>query len=47
MPDRRDQIAIRERLRDALDALAEVPERRRDIKALQVTGFSYQEIGRM
>jgi hypothetical protein len=39
MPDRRDQVAIRMRLREALSALAEVPERRRGIKALQVTGL--------
>ena len=30
-----------------MTAFGEVPERRRDIKALQVTGFSYQEIARM
>ena len=47
MPDRRDQVAIRTRLREALSALAEVPERRRSIKALQVTGFSYEEIAEM
>jgi DNA-directed RNA polymerase specialized sigma24 family protein len=47
VPDRHDQMAIRMRLRVALSALAEVPARRRDIKALQVTGFSYQEIGEM
>jgi hypothetical protein len=47
VPDRRDQVAIRMRLREALNAFAELPDRRRDIKALQVTGFSYQEIGQM
>jgi DNA-directed RNA polymerase specialized sigma24 family protein len=44
VPDRRDQLAIRTRLREALGALAEVPARRRDVKALQTTGFSYEEI---
>jgi hypothetical protein len=39
VPDRRDQLAIRMRLREALGALADVPEGRRDIKALQITGF--------
>jgi len=47
LPDRRDQVAIRMRLREALGALAEVPERRRGIKALQVNGFSYEEIAAM
>ena len=47
LPDRRDQVAIRMRLREALAALADVPERRRGIKALQVTGFSYDEIAEM
>ena len=47
VPDRRDQVAIRMRLREALGALAEVPERRRSIKALQVTGFSYDEIAEL
>ena len=47
VPDRRDQVAIRMRLREALGALAEVPERRRDIKALQITGLSYEEISEM
>lgn len=42
--DDRDHVAIRQRLRDALDAFAKVPERRRSVKALQVTGFSYDEI---
>jgi RNA polymerase sigma factor (sigma-70 family) len=45
--DPRDHAAIRMRLREALQALAKVPERRRAIKALQVTGFSYQEIAGM
>jgi RNA polymerase sigma factor (sigma-70 family) len=47
MPDERDQSAIRERLREALQAFSELPERRRDIKGLQVTGFSYDEIAEM
>jgi DNA-directed RNA polymerase specialized sigma24 family protein len=45
--DERDHAAIRLRLREALQAFADLPERRRDIKALQVTGFSYDEIARM
>ena len=44
VPDPRDELAIRARLREALSALAEVPKRRRDLKALQITGFSYEEI---
>jgi len=32
-------------LRTALDLLAAVPDRRRRVKALQVTGFTYAEIG--
>jgi DNA-directed RNA polymerase specialized sigma24 family protein len=42
--DEHDHAAIRLRLREALQAFARLPERRRDIKALQVTGFSYEEI---
>lgn len=45
--DERDQAAIRGRLREALQAFSELPERRREIKALQVTGFSYDEIAEM
>jgi RNA polymerase sigma factor (sigma-70 family) len=45
--DPRDLVAIRMRLRDALRALAKVPERRRLVKALHVTGFNYQEIAEM
>ena len=42
--DPRDVVAIRSELRSALDALAAVPERRREVKALWVTGFKYEEI---
>ena len=45
--DERDHAAIRLRLREALQAFARLPERRREIKALQVTGFSYDEIAEM
>ena len=43
--DPRDTVALRGELRAALDLLAAVPERRREAKALQVTGYSYEEIG--
>jgi DNA-directed RNA polymerase specialized sigma24 family protein len=45
--DERDRAAIRSRLREALQAFAGLPERRRAIKALQITGFSYEEIAKM
>jgi DNA-directed RNA polymerase specialized sigma24 family protein len=45
--DDRNHAAIRLRLRDALDAFARLPDRRREIKALQITGFSYDEIAEM
>jgi RNA polymerase sigma factor (sigma-70 family) len=45
--DERDHAAIRLRLREALQAFARLPERRREIKALQVAGFSYEEIAEM
>jgi DNA-directed RNA polymerase specialized sigma24 family protein len=45
--DERDHAAIRLRLREALQAFARLPERRREIKALQVTGFSYEDIAEM
>ncbi len=41
------QVAIRMRLREALSAFSELSDPRREIKALQVTGFSYTEIGEM
>ncbi|MGH2944915.1 MAG: sigma-70 family RNA polymerase sigma factor [Solirubrobacteraceae bacterium] len=43
--DPHDPLAIRMRLREALQALGRVPDRRRQVKALHVTGFSYDEIG--
>jgi DNA-directed RNA polymerase specialized sigma24 family protein len=42
--DPRDVVAIRSELRFALDVFATVPERRREAKALFVTGFTYVEI---
>jgi RNA polymerase sigma factor (sigma-70 family) len=45
--DRRDPVTTRARLREALEAFARLPERRREIKALQITGFSYDEIAEM
>ena len=42
--DRRDPVSTRARLREALEAFAGLPERRREIKALQIAGFSYVEI---
>jgi DNA-directed RNA polymerase specialized sigma24 family protein len=45
--DDRNHAAIRLRLRDALEAFARLPDRRREIKALQITGFSYDEIAEM
>jgi DNA-directed RNA polymerase specialized sigma24 family protein len=45
--DERDKAAIRLRLREALRAFARLPEARREIKALQITGFSYDEIAEM
>lgn len=47
VPDERDHVAIRLRLREALRAFARLPDSRREIKALQVTGFSYDEIAEM
>jgi RNA polymerase sigma factor (sigma-70 family) len=47
LSDERDHAAIRSRLRDALQAFGRLPERRREIKALQITGFSYDEIAEM
>ena len=43
--DPRDTLALRGKLRAALDLLAAVPERRREAKALRVTGYTYDEIG--
>jgi DNA-directed RNA polymerase specialized sigma24 family protein len=43
--DPRDVLALRTDLRAALDLLAAVPDRRREVKALHVTGFKYEEIG--
>jgi hypothetical protein len=40
-------VAIRSELRFALDVFAAVPERRREAKALMVTGFRYTEIMRL
>jgi DNA-directed RNA polymerase specialized sigma24 family protein len=45
--DQRDPVGTRARLREALEAFAGLPERRREIKALQITGFSYHEIAEM
>jgi DNA-directed RNA polymerase specialized sigma24 family protein len=42
--DPRDVVAIRSELRFALDVFATVPERRREAKALLVTGFKYTDI---
>jgi DNA-directed RNA polymerase specialized sigma24 family protein len=42
--DPRDMLALRTDLRAALDLLAAVPERRREAKALHVTGYTYDEI---
>jgi RNA polymerase sigma factor (sigma-70 family) len=42
--DPRDVVGTRAELRSALAALAAVPERRREVKALWVTGFKYEEI---
>jgi hypothetical protein len=42
-----DTLAIRADLRAALDLLAAVPERRRQAKALQVMGYSLDEIGQL
>jgi hypothetical protein len=42
--DPRDVVAIRSEPRFALDVFATVPERRREAKALLVTGFKYTEI---
>ena len=42
--DPRDVVAIRSELRFALDVFATVPERRREAKALLVTGFKDTEI---
>jgi DNA-directed RNA polymerase specialized sigma24 family protein len=42
--DPRDVIAIRSELRFALDVFATVPERRREAKAMFVTGLRYTEI---
>ena len=43
--DPRDMLSVRAELRVALDSLAAVPDRRGQVKALQVTGFTYVEIG--
>ena len=43
--DLRDVQGDRMALREALDVLAKVPERRRRAKALHVIGMSYEEIG--
>ena len=45
--DEHNHASIRLRLREALEAFARLPDRRRDIKALQITGFSYEEIAEM
>jgi hypothetical protein len=45
--DREDRLAIRSDLRAALGLLAAVPERRRQAKALQVMGYSLDEIGQL
>ena len=42
--DPRDVVAIRSELRFALEVFATVPDRRREAKALLVTGFKYTEI---
>ncbi len=42
--DTRDVVAIRSELRFALDVFAIVPERRREAKALLITGFKSTEI---
>ena len=47
VPDERDHVAVRLRLREALRAFARLPDSRREIKALQVAGFSYDEIAEM
>jgi RNA polymerase sigma factor (sigma-70 family) len=44
--DQHDRVAIRAGLREALEALSKVPERRRRAKALSITGFTYEEIAR-
>lgn len=43
--DHRDVLTLRDAVHAALDLLAAVPERRRQVKALQVTGLTYAEIG--
>jgi hypothetical protein len=45
--DPRDVVAIRAELRFALEVFATVPERRREVKALAVTGLKYDEIQAM
>ena len=45
--DPRDHIEERARLRHALELLSAVPERRRQIKALHVIGYKYDEIGEL
>ncbi len=42
--DPRDVVGVRSELRFALDVFATVPARRREAKALLVTGFKYEEI---
>ena len=42
--DPRDTLSIRSELRDALDLLAAVPARRRQVKAMHITGYTYEEI---
>jgi DNA-directed RNA polymerase specialized sigma24 family protein len=44
--DQRDVLGLRTDLRAALDLLAAVPRRRREVKALHVTGYTYVEIGK-
>ena len=46
-PDRIDRTEQYLDARDALEALAQVPERRRRAKALHVLGYTYDEIGPM
>jgi RNA polymerase sigma factor (sigma-70 family) len=42
--DARDVVSLRSELRFALEVLATVPARRREVKAMHVTGLKYEEI---
>ena len=42
--DPRDTLTLRAELRDALDLLSAVPARRREVKAMHITGYTYAEI---